>query len=228
MDIERQLTGIVGRKWVFSGPAAQRLYSHDTSAFHGLPQLVVLPGDREQVAAVLAACTQAGVPVTPRGAGTCLSGGPVPVQGGIVLALTRLNHILHLDPVESLAVAEPGVTNQQLQKAAARHGLMFPPDPASQRVSTLGGNVAENAGGPRAFKYGVTRNYVLALEYTLPDGTVQETRWDAGNGPDLTSLLVGSEGTLAVLTRLALRLVPLPTHYLTLTVCFATVEQACR
>jgi len=214
--LEAQLSRVVGRENVLTSRLDLEVFGYDAGPVEGSPDLVVLPRTRDELTAVLHICHRSGVPVVPRGAGTCLSGGPVPIQGGVVVVLTRMNRILMLDPESRVAVVEPGVTNLALQRAAAPWGLAFPPDPASFSVSTLGGNAAENAGGPRAIKYGVTSRYVLGLEFILSDGTVgvtgQTSPLPCADLPrpilELASPLVGSEGTLALVSRLTLGLVP--------------------
>jgi glycolate oxidase len=191
--------------------------------------VVVWPGSTDQVSAVLRACTAHRVPVVPRGAGTGYTGGAVPSRGGVVLALSRLNRILEVDEENLLAVVEPHVITGDLQKAVEAVGLFYPPDPASLTTSTIGGNVAECAGGPRAFKYGVTKRYVLGLEAVLASGEVIHTGGKSVKnvvGYDLTQLLVGSEGTLAVITKVILRLVPLPPTQVTLRATFPTIRSA--
>ncbi len=179
----------------------------------GQPDLVVFPARTEEVAAVLRLADEARVPVVPRGSGTNLSGGTVPHQGGIVLVLTRMNRLLELSQGDLLAVCQPGVRTIELAQAAAAEGLLFPPDPGSHTTSTLGGNVAECSGGLRALKYGVTRDYVLGVEAALPTGEVIRSGGRLVKdvaGYDLRRLLCGSEGTLAVITELTLRLMPAP------------------
>lgn len=191
--------------------------------------VVVWPGTTEQVAAVLRACTEHRIPVVPRGAGTGYTGGAVPWCGGVVLAMQRFDRILEIDEHNLLAVAECHVVTGDLQKAVEAVGLFYPPDPASLLTSTIGGNVAECAGGPRAFKYGVTKRYVLGLEAVLPSGEVIHTGGKSVKnvvGYDLTQLLVGSEGTLAVITKVTVRLVPLPAAQVTLRATFATIRAA--
>jgi glycolate oxidase len=190
---------------------------------------VVFPESEDQVSGVLALCHRHRVPVTPRGAGVGFSGGCVPARGGVVLVLTRLNRILEIDPDNLVAVVEPGVVTQELQDAARRHGLFYPPDPASVRSSTIGGNVAECAGGLSAVKYGVTKHYVLGMRFVLPDGRRGEIGGKTVKnvaGYDLLGLLVGSEGTLAVMTRFTLKLLPLPAARRTLLVGYPGIEEA--
>ena len=193
--------------------------------------VVVRPATTEEVSAVLRVCTAHGVPVVPRGAGTGYTGGAVPITGGAVLSLERFTRILEIDEANLLAVVEPHVITGDLQAATARVGLYYPPDPASLDQSTIGGNVAECAGGPRAFKYGVTRRYVLGLEAVLPDGQIIRTGGKSVKnvvGYDLTQLLVGSEGTLAVITKIIVRLVPLPPAQATVRATFADIGTAAR
>ena len=195
-----------------------------------LPQLVVQPGTAEEVAAVLALCNQFEVPVTTRGAGTGLSGGALPVQGGVVLATGRLNRILDIDTQNLQATIEPGVVTQVFQEAVQAHGLFYPPDPSSRGSCFIGGNLAESAGGPRAVKYGTTKDYVLNLQVALPSG---ELLWTGANvlknatGYNLTQLLVGSEGTLGVITKVVFRLLPYPQQNVLMLVPFYSLEGAC-
>jgi glycolate dehydrogenase FAD-linked subunit len=190
---------------------------------------VVLPGTTEEVAAVVRLCAEYRIPIVPRGAGTGYTGGAVPTQGGIVISLERMNRILEIDEANLLAVVEPNVITGDLQDAVEKVGLFYPPDPASLRQSVIGGNVAECAGGPRAFKYGTTKQYVLGLEAVLPTGEIIETGGKVVKnvvGYDLTHLLVGSEGTLAIITKVILRLVPKPPVQETLRATFPSVEAA--
>ncbi|WP_328787590.1 MULTISPECIES: FAD-binding oxidoreductase [unclassified Streptomyces] len=212
-------------------PDATTGYAHDMMplAPYGRPLAVVLPASAEQVQACVRACAAAGVPIVPRGAGTGLTGAANAVDGCIVLATTRMNRILELDPDNRLAVVEPGVVNQDLKTAAAAHGLYYPPDPSSLDTCTLGGNLATNAGGLCCGKYGVTGDYVLGLEAVLADGSLLRTgrRTVKGvAGYDLTRLLVGSEGTLGVITRATLALRPLPAAPGTVIAAFDSVAQA--
>jgi glycolate oxidase len=191
--------------------------------------VVVMPANAEEVAAVMSVCSEHRVPVVPRGAGTGYTGGAVPVRGGVVLSLERMNRILEIDEANLVAVVEPNVVTGDLQEAVERVGLFYPPDPASLKESVIGGNVAENAGGPRAFKYGTTKPYVLGLEAVLPTGEIVRTGGKVVKnvvGYDLTHLLVGSEGTLAVITRIILRLVPKPPVQATLRATFPSVGAA--
>src|SRR5512139_133873 len=191
--------------------------------------LVVLPGSTSEVAAIAEMCDRARVPLVVRGGGTGYTGGAVPVEGGVVLSLERMNRILEIDEANLLAVVEPHVITGDLQDAVEKVGLFYPPDPASLRQSVIGGNVAECAGGPRAFKYGTTKQYVLGLEAVLPTGEIVETGGKSVKnvvGYDLTHLLVGSEGTLAVITKIILRLIPRPPVRSTLRATFPDIESA--
>lgn len=205
------------------------LYSQDALKKPHAPEAVVLPATTAEVAAVVRACADARVPIVPRGAGTGYTGGSVPTAGGIVLSLERLDRILEIDEENLLAVVQPNVVTGRLQEAVERVGLFYPPDPASLNRSVIGGNVAECAGGPRAFKYGTTKRYVLGLEAVLPTGDVVRTGSKTVKnvvGYDLTQLLVGSEGTLAIITEIVLRLVPKPEARATLRATFASIEDA--
>ncbi|HEY4221265.1 MAG TPA: FAD-linked oxidase C-terminal domain-containing protein [Myxococcota bacterium] len=195
------------------------------------PDVVVRPQDAEQVASVVRACAAAGVPVTPRGAGSGKSGGCVPVDGGVVLQLDRLAQITRIDKGDGTCTVEPGVILEALQQSVEAEGMFYPPDPASLSMCTIGGNVAENAGGPRALKYGVTGTYVLGLEAVLPTGERIKTGKNTTKGVagyDLTSLLVGSEGTLAVITSITLKLLPNPHHVQTAIAIFPSSEHAVK
>ena len=193
------------------------------------PDVVVRPANTAEVAFVARQCQAAGVPLVVRGAGTGYTGGAVPLAGGVVLSTARLDRILTIDEANLLVVVQPAVITADLQRAVEVRGLFYPPDPASLDSCSIGGNVAECAGGPRAFKYGVTKRYVLSLEAVLPTGEVIRTGSKAVKnvvGYDLTQLLVGSEGTLAIVTEITLRLVPLPPARAALSAWFADVTSA--
>jgi glycolate oxidase len=225
------LEAIVGRDYVRTADDARETYGADALKRGHPPDAVVLPDGAEQVAAVVRLCAAARVPMVPRGAGTGYTGGAVPVRGGIVISLERMNRILEIDEDNLVAVVEPNVVTGDLQTAVERVGLFYPPDPASLKQSVIGGNVAECAGGPRAFKYGTTKQYVLGLQAVLPTGEIVETGGKVVKnvvGYDLTHLLVGSEGTLAIITRIILRLVPRPPVQSTLRATFRTVPEAVR
>ena len=222
-------TAVVGADFVRVDDASRLRYGTDALKRGQPADLVVIPGTTAEVAAIARLCDQAGVPLVPRGAGTGYTGGAVPVRGGVVVSLERFTRILSIDPRNLLVVVQPGVITGTLQDAVEDVGLFYPPDPASLRECSIGGNVAECAGGPRAFKYGNTRRYVLGLEAVLADGTVIRTGGKTVKnvvGYDLTQLLVGSEGTLAIVTEITLRLVPLPPARAALRATFATIAAA--
>ena len=225
------LQAALGLDAVSIDPDVLHAFSHDeTEDVHILPQVVCRPSSAEEVSAVLRIAHEFGIPVTPAAARTGLSGGAIPVQGGISLSMERLNRILSIDEANFQAVVEPGVINQVFHEACKEKGLFYPPDPSSWGTSTLGGNVAYNAGGPKAVKYGVTSAYVLNLQVVLPTG---EILWTGANtlknstGYNLTQLFVGSEGTLGVITQIVLRLIPYPKVHFTLLAPFASAEMAC-
>ncbi len=228
-SFRQSVIAIVGSDFAVTDPDAMSPYGTDSLKRGHLPDLVALPADTAQVSALAALCNEHRVPLVVRGGGTGYTGGAVPLHGGLVVSMERMNRILEVDTANLLAVVEPNVVTGDLQDAVERVGLFYPPDPASLRESVIGGNVAECAGGPRAFKYGTTRHYVLALEAVLPTGEVIRTGSKAVKnvvGYDLTQLLIGSEGTLAILTRIVLRLVPKPPVQSTLRATFASVGEA--
>jgi glycolate oxidase len=229
-DLVAALCNALGAQNVLMAPDDVAPYARDaTAGYMQTPAAVVFPGDAGQVAAVLRICSHGKVPVVPRGGGTSLSGGAVPVPGAVVLSLHRLNRILELDPQNLTLLCEPGVITEKIDEAAAPHGLFYPPDPGSVKISTIGGNVASNAGGLRGIKYGVTRDYILALEVVLADGSVawlgSKCRKDAA-GYALRDLFIGSEGTLGVITKILLRLLPRPAGKATLLATFPDLEHA--
>ena len=226
-----QLRAIVGPKGLLTEEADLLLYSYDASLPESRPDAVVFPRSTDQVSQVMALANAHDIPVVPRGAGTGLSGGSLPLQGGIALCLNRMNRILSIDTDNLVVEVEPGVINAHLQAALAPMGLFYPPDPASMKVCTLGGNVAENAGGPRCLKYGVTRNYVLGLEVVLADGEVIQTGglvMKNTTGYDFTHLFVGSEGTLGVITKMILRVMPVPEAKRTMLALFDSLDAASK
>lgn len=228
--VSDQLAAIVGAEHVHATPGDLEPYARDaTPLFHSVPQAVVLPANTAEVAEILRWATANKIPVVPRGAGSSLSAGAVAVEGGIVLGLTRLTELVEVSPEELLAVAQAGVTTARLADAVGAHGLCYPPDPGSFRVSTIAGNVATCAGGLRGLKYGVTRNYILGLEVVLPTGEIIRTGgrlWKDVAGYDLTRLLTGSEGTLGVITEVTVALVPAPRTARTGVAYFPTLAQA--
>ena len=230
-DLLEQLRQLLGSDAVFADDESRTVYAHDyTEDLHFQPEVVIKPQNTAQVQKLMQWCHANHIPVTPRGAGTGLSGGALPVYGGVLLSMERMNTILHMDTENLQVTVEPGVINETLQQAAMEKGLFYPPDPASKGSCSLGGNIAENAGGPRAVKYGVTSHYVLNLEMVLPNG---EIIWTGANtlknatGFNLTQLVVGSEGLLGVVTKIVLKLIPLPAKNSLLWVPFAGAEAAC-
>lgn len=224
----RELKGIVGDRHVIHEPNDLVIFERDASISGSLPDAIVLPANRDECVAVVKLARRLGVPLVARGAGTGLSGGAVTVNGGIALQVSRMRRILEIDPAARTATVEPGVVNSDLQLAAARHGLFYAPDPSSQKACTIGGNAAENSGGPHCLYYGVTTNHVLEMEVIFPDGSVHRVGGEAPDrlGLDLLGVLVGSEGTLCVITRIKTRLLPVPASIVTLMAAFPTVEAA--
>jgi glycolate oxidase len=228
-SFQESLASIVGAKHVRTDDESRIAYGTDALKRGKPADVVVLPANTREVSAVARLCNAERVPLIPRGAGTGYTGGAVPLHGGVVLSLERMNRILEIDEANLVAVVEPNVITGELQAAVERVGLFYPPDPASLNESVIGGNVAECAGGPRAFKYGTTKQYVLGLEAVLPTGEVIETGGKVVKtvvGYDLTHLLVGSEGTLAIITKIILRLIPKPPVQATLRASFENVDAA--
>lgn len=227
--ILKNLETITGPDGLFTSQETLLEYSHDATTREALPWAVAKPTTTRQVSEILSLANQEGIPVVPRGAGTGMSGGSVPIQGGIVLSLERMNKIIEIDEDNFVAVVESGVITGDLQREVEARGLFYPPDPASHSTCTLGGNVAECAGGLRAVKYGVTKDYVLGLEVVLPTGEIIQTgarTMKSVAGYDLTKLFVGSEGTLGIVTRIILKLLPLPETVRTLSAFFPDVQSA--
>jgi glycolate oxidase len=198
-------------------------YGFDASGLEAQPSAVVWPGNTEDVVRVMKYADENNIPVVPRGAGTGMTGGAVPLKGAIILSLERMNKVLEIDHENLSVLCEPGLINGRLQRDLERTGFFYPPDPASMKFCTIGGNVAENAGGPRALKYGVTRDYVMEIEAVLPNGKVLSTGMRISKGVvgyDLTRLFVGSEGTLSVFTKIRLKILPSPEDIVTLLVTF--------
>lgn len=228
-EVGKQITEIVGRENAVGDRETRICYAYDATNIHHLPDLVVFPRTPQQISGILKLANEHRFPVVPRGAGTGFTGGTIPVEGGVVLVLTKMNKILKIDQENLLAIVEPGVVTYDLQQEVEKIGLFYPPDPASLKSSTLGGNVAECAGGPRAVKYGVTKDYVLGLEAVLPTGEIISAGVQTVKsvvGYDLTKLMVGSEGTLGVITKIILRLIPLPKAKRTMLVIFPSIESA--
>jgi len=204
-------------------------YGFDASGMEVSPSAVVWPEHTEDVVKIMKYAYDNGIPVIPRGAGTGMTGGGVPVTGAILLSLEKMNRILDVDPENLHVLCEPGLINGRLQREIERKGLFYPPDPASMNFCTIGGNVAENAGGPRAIKYGVTRDYVMEIESVLPNGDILTTGVKTSKGVvgyDLTRLLVGSEGTLSVFTKIRLKILPMPEEVITLLALFSNLESS--
>ncbi len=227
--VKDELKAIVGEGKYFDNKEDLLMYSYDAFMVKGMPEVVLLPVTTEEVSKTMKVAFREKIPVTPRGAGTNLTGGSVPTQGGIVLAFTKMNKILKIDKENRIAVVQPGVINMEFQKELARQGLYYPPDPGSMAVTTMGGNVAENAGGPRAVKYGVTKDYLLGLEVVLASGEVMRTGGKTiknVTGYNLTQLFCGSEGTLGVITEMTLKLIPLPETKRTLQAAYKNMSDA--
>jgi len=229
-QLARELRAIVGPDGLLTDPAALLVYESDGLTAHRLlPRAVVLPRATDQVAAVVRALARANVPFVPRGAGTGLSGGALALENAVVLSLARMDRILQIDAANRFAVVEPGVANARLSAAAAPSGLYYAPDPSSQTVCTIGGNVAENAGGPHCLKYGTTVNHILALTVVLPDGRIMRLGGHGESaGYDLLGVFVGSEGTFGVATEITVRLIPLPEKIETLLALFDDIDDASR
>jgi glycolate oxidase len=226
-SVVEELRRIVGRESVIDSANDLRIFERDASIEGAIPDAVVLASTTDEVAGVIKVAARHHVPVVPRGAGTGLSGGAVTIRGGIALQVTRMRRI-EIDPVAQTAMVEPGVVNQELSLVAAAHGLFYAPDPSSQKACTIGGNAAENSGGPHCLYYGVTTNHVLGMEVVLADGSVH---WVSGDAPDrigldLCGVLVGSEGTLCTITKIKVRLLRIPPSVATLLAAFPTIETA--
>ena len=224
-----ELQGIVGAEYVIFHPDDLLVYEYDGSVDKAVPEAAVFPATTDEVSRVVAMAHREDIPVVGRGSGTGLSGGAIASLGGIQVVLTRMKAILEIDQENRLAVVEPGVINLDLDKAAREHGLRYAPDPSSQRACSLGGNVAENAGGPHCLAYGVTTNHVLGMEVVLEDGSVV---WLGGKaretpGYDLRGVFVGSEGTFGLATKIIVRLLPVPESVSTMLGTFPDIDSAC-
>lgn len=225
----QELQNIVGKDSLFTDPEELSCYSYDGTGRQFLPEGVIFPQSAMEISSILKLANRHGFPVVPRGAGSGMTGGSLPVRGGLVLATSRMNRIIEIDPDNMIAVVEPGVVTGDLQDALKKHNLMYPPDPASLKFCSIGGNAAECAGGPSAVKYGVTKDYVIGLEVVLPTGEIMQTgvRTEKGVvGYDLTRLFIGSEGTLGIFSRLTLRLLPLPESKITFLLTFTSLSKA--
>ena len=224
----QELIEIVGEQYVIYAPEDLLVFEYDGSTETGFPQVVVVPSSAEEVSRIVRLARREDLPVVPRGSATSISGGAIAAQGGILLAMTRMNRVLEVDPENMVAVVEPGLFNLDLSSAVKKYGLYYAPDPSSQKACTIGGNVAENAGGPHCLAYGVTTNHVLGLEVVLSDGTVT---WVGGRhrdvpGYDLVGAIVGSEGTFAVATKVIVRLMRKPESTRTLLAVYGDVQEA--
>ncbi len=229
-EMIEEMTKIVGKENVLSSETDLLLYGYDASLFKGKPDCIVLPGSTEEISKIVKFAHGSGIPVIGRGSGTNLSGGTVPTRGGIILHFSRMNKIVEIDIENERVVVEPGIFTLVLKNQLARHGFVYQPDPASEKVSTLGGNFGENSGGPHCLKYGVTTNHILGAEVVLFDGEVIEVGGKALDNPgyDLTGILVGSEGTLGIATKIVLRIMPKPEAVKTMLAIYNSLEDAGR
>jgi glycolate oxidase len=226
------LRGIVGEDHLILDEEHKLNYAHDeTEDYSFLPEVVVKPGTSQEISEILKYCNAYNIPATPRGGGTGLSGGALPIYNGVVISMERFNKILEIDELNLQATLEPGVITEVFQNAVKAKGLFYPPDPASRGSCFIGGNIAENSGGPKAVKYGVTRDYVLNLEVVLPTG---EIIWTGANvlknstGYNLTQLMCGSEGTLGIITKIVFKLRGYPSKSVLLLIPFISAEEACK
>ena len=231
-DILGQFTVIVGQSNIIVDAEERYAYSHDETEDHSfLPDVVLKPGSADEVSKIMRLCNDHGIAVTPRGGGTGLSGGALPLQKGVVISMERFNRILEIDELNLQATVEPGVITEVFQNIVKEKGLFYPPDPASRGSCFIGGNVSENSGGPKAVKYGVTRDYVLNLEVVIPTG---EIIWTGANvlknstGYNLTQLMCGSEGTLGIITKIVFKLRGYPRKSVLLLIPFITSTEACK
>ncbi|MBD1396762.1 FAD-binding protein [Pontibacter sp. JH31] len=231
-ELAEAMASIVGREYMVLPVDQEGMarYTHDeTEDLRYLPEVVLKPKNADEISRIVCLCHENFIPVTPRGAGTGLSGGALAVHGGVVLSMERLNAIIDIDERNLQATVEPGVITQVFQEAVMARGLFYPPDPSSRGSCQLGGNLSESSGGPRAVKYGVTKDYVLNVEVVLPTG---EITWTGANvlknatGYNLTQLMVGSEGTLGIITKIVFKLIPYPTQNLVMLVPFRKEEEA--
>ena len=229
--IIEKLKQIVGESYIFFDSESLAAYGHDeTEKLLFLPEVVIKPRTAKEIGDILIIANSELIPVTPRGAGTGLSGGALPIYGGIIISMERFNKILEIDELNLQATVEPGVINEVFQNAVIELGLFYPPDPASKGSCFIGGNVAESAGGPKCVKYGTTKDYILNLEVVLPTGEIILTGANTlknATGYNLTQLMVGSEGTLGIVTKIFVKLLPYPKHNLLILVPFRSLDEAC-
>jgi len=226
-----ELKKVLSEQLIILDKEAVKPYASDeTERLVYIPEVVVKPETTEQISSILKLCNEFKIPVTPRAAGTGLSGGALPIHGGVLLSMEKFNKIIEIDERNLQATIEPGVINQVFQETVAAKGLFYPPDPASKGSCMLGGNVAESSGGPKCVKYGTTKDYILNLEVVLPTGEIIKTGANTlknSTGYNLTQLMVGSEGTLGIVTKIVVRLIPLPKHDLLMLVPFRSLDEAC-
>ncbi|PCJ67813.1 MAG: FAD-binding oxidoreductase [Bacteroidetes bacterium] len=232
MEWIQNLKNLLGKNIIEDETSILKKYASDyTEDLEYLPQVVAMPSTVDEVSKILRFCNENKIPVTPRGAGTGLSGGSLPIEGGVSLSMENFNSILNIDEENFQATVESGVINETFQQAVKERGLFYPPDPASKGSCFLGGNVAHSSGGPKALKYGTTKDYVLNLEVVLPNGNVIWTGADTlknSTGYNLTQLMIGSEGTLGVVTKIVFKLLPLPKHDLLMLAKFKSIDDACK
>ena len=224
-SLSQRLTDALGPDVAFTAPEDLAVYAYDAYAQEGLPAAAVVPRDAREAGLAVRIAAECGEPVVPRGAGSGLCGGAIPARGGVVLSMVRMNRILELDVRNRRARVQPGLINAELSQAVQQHGVFYAPDPSSQKISTIGGNVGTNAGGPHCLSYGTTTNHVLGVEYVDGGGAIHRTQVDDA-GYDLTGLLVGSEGTLGVITAVDVRLLTLPEAVRVCVAAFADVDAA--
>lgn len=230
-EIKDKFTQIVGRQGVLDQPEELACYCYDSYFVEAMPDLVLLPEQTEQVADIMKVCHEHKIPVTARGAGTSVCGAAIPARQGVVLCFSKMNQITQINTRDRYAIVEPGVVNGDLQKALAPFGFFYPPDPGSMNISTIGGNVAQNAGGPRCLKYGVTADYIMGMQVVLADGKI--VRFGSCNAKDVTGyklsgLFCGSEGTLGIITEIIVRVVPLPETAKTILVTFDDLDKTAQ
>ncbi len=226
----QDFAAIVGKRYTLSDLESLAVYGYDsTPELESIPGAVLLPGSSEEVVAIMRLCHEAGVSVTPRGSGTNLSGGSISANSGVVIQTSRLNGIIEIDEENLTATVEPGVITSALHRVVEERGLFYPPDPGSMNISTMGGNVAENSGGLRGLKYGVTADYVMGLETVLADGELLKTGGKVVKdvaGYSLNPLLVSSEGTLGLFTGITVKLIPKPATKVTMLAHFPALQDA--
>jgi glycolate oxidase len=232
MNWIENLEKIIGKEIIFTDPEILSNYASDyTEDISCLPHVVIKPNTTSDISKVLSFCNKHKVPVTPRGAGTGLSGGSIPIKGGVSLSMEKFDKILDIDEENFQATVESGVINDHFQTAVKEKGLFYPPDPASKGSCFLGGNIAHSSGGPKALKYGTTKDYVLNLDVVLPNGEVMWTGSDTlknSTGYNFTQLFLGSEGTLGIVTKIVFKLLPLPKHDLLMLAKFNSIDDACK